>query len=122
VSGETDAGGGRSLSTLDQEQLRTLVLNTKNQVLAVRTISSGTVNQSQVRPAEVFRPAIQANATAIIVVHNHPSGDPTPSREDVAITRDLVAAGKLLDVEVLDHLVIGLGCFVSLKDPGLGFR
>jgi DNA repair protein RadC len=109
------------MSLLDQEQLRVLVLNTKNQVLAMPTISSGTVNQSQVRPAEVFRPAIRMNATSIIVVHNHPSGDPTPSREDVSITRDLVAAGKLLDLEVLDHIVIGLGRFISMKDRGLGF-
>ncbi len=109
------------MQLLDQEQLRVLVLNTKNQVLAIPTISSGTVNQSQVRPAEVFRPAVRANAPSIIVVHNHPSGDPTPSREDVSVTRDLVAAGKLLDVELLDHIVIGHGRFVSLKDRGLGF-
>jgi len=109
------------MALLDQEQLRVLVLNTKNQVLAIRTISSGTVNQSQVRPAEVFRPAIRANATSIIVVHNHPSGDPTPSREDVAITRELVAAGRMLDLEVLDHIVIGQGAFASLKDRGQGF-
>ncbi len=109
------------MQLLDQEQLRVLVLNTKNQVLAISTISSGTVNQSQVRPAEVFRPAIRANAPSIIVVHNHPSGDPAPSKEDVSVTRELVSAGRLLDVEVLDHIVIGLGRFVSLKDRGLGF-
>jgi len=109
------------MALLDQEQLRVLVLNTKNQVLAIPTISSGTVNQSQVRPAEVFRPAIRANAPSIIIVHNHPSGDPTPSKEDVSVTRDLVSAGRLLDVDVLDHIVIGMGRFVSLKDRGLGF-
>jgi len=109
------------MSLLDQEQLRVLVLNTKNQVLSTVTVSSGTVNQSQVRAAEVFRPAVRMNATSIIVVHNHPSGDPTPSSEDVAITKDLIAAGKLLDIEVLDHVVIGVGRFVSLKDRGLGF-
>lgn len=109
------------MALLEQEQLRVLVLNTKNQVLATVTVSSGTVNQSQVRAAEVFRPAIQRNATSIIVVHNHPSGDPTPSREDVSITKDLVAAGRLLEVEVLDHIVVGVGRFVSLKDRGLGF-
>ena len=98
-----------------------LVLNTKNQVLSTVTVSSGTVNQSQVRAAEVFRPAVRMNATSIIVVHNHPSGDPTPSSEDVAITKDLIAAGKLLDIEVLDHVVIGVGRFVSLKDRRLGF-
>ncbi|HZU75305.1 MAG TPA: DNA repair protein RadC [Dehalococcoidia bacterium] len=109
------------MALLEQEQLRVLVLNTKNQVLAVPTVSMGTVNQSQVRPAEVFRPAVRLNAPSIIVVHNHPSGDPTPSRDDVAITRELVSAGRLLDVEVLDHVVIGLGRFVSLKDLGHGF-
>jgi DNA repair protein RadC len=109
------------MALLDQEQLRILVLNTKNQVIAAPTISSGTVNQSQVRPAEVFRPAIRANATAIIVVHNHPSGDPTPSRDDVRVTADLVEAGRLLDIEVLDHIVIGQGRHASLKERGEGF-
>src|SRR5579883_2029653 len=109
------------MALLDQEQLRVLVLNTKNQVLSVLTVSSGTVNQSQVRPAEVFRPAIRANATAIIVVHNHPSGDPTPSRDDVRLTSDLVEAGRLLDVELLDHIVIGQGRHASLRERGEGF-
>ena len=82
----------------------------------------GTVNSSVVRPAEVLRPAMRENAPSIIVVHNHPSGDPTPSPEDVAVTRDLVSAGKLMDIELLDHLVIGLGGrFVSLKESKLGF-
>jgi DNA repair protein RadC len=74
-----------------------------------------------VRPAEVFRPAIRANATAIIVVHNHPSGDPTPSRDDVRVTADRVEAGRLLDIEVLDHIVIGQGRHASLKERGEGF-
>lgn len=109
------------MALLDQEQLRVLVLNTKNQVLSVLTVSSGTVNQSQVRPAEVFRPAIRANATAIIVVHNHPSGDPTPSRDDIRVTADLVEAGRLLDVELLDHIIIGQGRHSSLRERGEGF-
>lgn len=109
------------MALLDQEQLRIVVLNTRNQVLAMPTISSGTVNQSQVRPAEVFRPAVRMNATAIIVVHNHPSGDPAPSHDDVRVTGELVAAGKLLDIEVLDHIVIGQGRFVSLRERGQGF-
>jgi DNA repair protein RadC len=109
------------MALLDQEQLRVLVLNTRNQVIAVPTISSGTVNQSQVRPAEVFRPAIRANATAIIVVHNHPSGDPAPSRDDIRVTAELVEAGRLLDIEVLDHIVIGHGRYVSLRQRGEGF-
>ena len=105
-----------------QEHLVVLLLNTRNMVVARRTIYIGTVNSSAVRPAEVLRPAVRENAPSIIVVHNHPSGDPTPSAEDVAVTRDLVAAGKLMDIELLDHLIIGQGGrFTSLKEKGLGF-
>jgi DNA repair protein RadC len=74
-----------------------------------------------VRVGELFKPAVRSNAAGIIVIHNHPSGDPTPSPDDIALTRAIVQAGKLLDVEVLDHLVIGRGRFVSLKERGLGF-
>ena len=110
------------MALLAQENLVVLLLNTRNQVVARRTIYIGTVNSSAVRPAEVLRPAIRENAPSIIVAHNHPSGDPTPSPEDVAVTRDLVAAGKLMDIELLDHLVIGQGGeFVSLKERRLGF-
>jgi DNA repair protein RadC len=110
------------MSLLPQEHLVVLLLNTRNQVVAKRQIYMGTVNSSVVRPAEVLRPAIRENAPSIIVIHNHPSGDPTPSPEDVAVTRDLVTAGKLMDIELLDHLVIGLGGrFVSLKESKLGF-
>lgn len=110
------------MELLGQEHLVVLLLNTRNQVVAKRTIYIGTVNSSAVRPAEVLRPAVRQNAPSIIMVHNHPSGDPTPSPEDVAITRDLVAAGKLMDIELLDHLVIGQGGrFTSLKEKGLGF-
>ena len=106
-----------------QENLVVLLLNTRNQVVARRTIYIGTVNSSAVRPAEVLRPAIRENAPSIIVVHNHPSGDPTPSPEDVVVTRDLAAAGKLMDIELLDHLVIGHGGrFASLKEKRLGFE
>ena len=110
------------MALLPQENLVALLLNTRNQVVGKRTIYIGTVNSSAVRPAEVLRPAIRENAPSIIVVHNHPSGDPTPSPEDIAITRDLAAAGKLMDIELLDHLIIGHGGrFVSLKQKGLGF-
>ena len=110
------------MELLAQENLVVLLLNTRNQVVARRTIYIGTVNSSAVRPAEVLRPAIRENAPSIIVVHNHPSGDPTPSPEDIAITRDLAAAGKLMDIELLDHLIIGHGGrFVSLKQKELGF-
>ena len=110
------------MSILPQEHLVVLLLNTRNQVVGKREIYIGTVNSSAVRPAEVLRPAIRENAPSIIVIHNHPSGDPTPSPEDLAVTRDLVAAGKLMDIELLDHLVIGQGGrFVSLKERQLGF-
>ena len=110
---------GPEMSALAQEQLRVLLLNTRNQVVGQRTVYQGTVNSSAVRPAEVLRAAVIENAPSIIVSHNHPSGDPTPSPEDVSITRDLAAAGKLLDIELLDHIVIGNGRFVSLKEKGL---
>lgn len=110
---------GPEMSALGQEQLRVLLLNTRNGVMAQRLIYQGTVNSSAVRPAEVLRPAVLESAPNIIISHNHPSGDPTPSPEDVAVTRDLVAAGKLLDIEVMDHVVIGAGRFVSLKEKGL---
>ena len=110
---------GPEMSGLAQEQLRVLLLNTRNGVMAQRLIYQGTVNSSAVRPAEVLRPAVVEAAPSIIVSHNHPSGDPTPSPEDVAVTRDLVAAGKLLDIEVMDHIVIGAARFVSLKEKGL---
>ena len=111
------------MAALEQEHLKALLLNTRNEVLSVHDIYVGNVNSSVVRPAEVIRPAVRDNAPAIIVVHNHPSGDPTPSKEDVGITRDLVEAGKLMGVEVVDHVVIGSGGrYVSLNDRGLGFR
>ena len=110
------------MELLAQENLVVLLLNTRNQVVARRTIYIGTVNSSAVRPAEVLRPAVRENAPSIIVVHNHPSGDPTPSPEDAAVTKDLVAAGKLMDIELLDHLVIGHGGqFASLKEKRMGF-
>jgi DNA repair protein RadC len=109
------------MGALEQEELRVILLNTRNQVLKIGIIYRGSLNSSQVRVGEIFKAAIRINAAALIVVHNHPSGDPTPSPDDVAITRAIVEAGKLLDVQVLDHLVIGQGRFVSLKERGLGF-
>jgi DNA repair protein RadC len=112
---------GIEMAALEQEQLRVVLLDTKHRVLAIRTVYQGSVNQAQVRVAEVFREAIRHNSVAVVAVHNHPSGDPTPSPEDVLVTREIVAAGLLLDIEVLDHLVIGHGRFVSLREQGLGF-
>jgi DNA repair protein RadC len=98
-----------------------VLLNTKNFVVGTPTVYVGSLNASMVRVSEVFRDAVKENCAAIIVAHNHPSGDPTPSPEDVLVTRDLVAAGKLLDIEVLDHLVIGHNRYISLKQQKLGF-
>lgn len=106
---------------LEQEHLRLILLDTRNRVLQIPTIYVGSLNTSVVRIGELFRAALKANAAAMIVAHNHPSGDPSPSPEDIQITRKLVEAGKLMDVEVLDHIVIGQQRFVSLKERGLGF-
>jgi DNA repair protein RadC len=110
------------MSLLEQEELRVVLLNTKNHVVDVRCVYRGSVNTSQIRTAEVFRDAIKENCPAIIVAHNHPSGDPTPSPEDIRVTRDLVSAGRLLDIEVLDHLVVGHQRYVSLRQKKLGFE
>ena len=110
---------GPEMAPLAQEQLRVLLLNTRNQVLGQRVVYQGNVNSSIVRPAEVFRPAVIEAVPSIIISHNHPSGDPTPSPEDAAITRDIAEAGKLLGIELLDHVVIGGERFVSLKERGL---
>lgn len=109
------------MSALEQEHLRVLLLDTRNHMLDVVEVYKGSVNSSQVRVGEVFKAALRRGASAVIVAHNHPSGDPTPSPDDVAVTRAFVQAGKLLDLEVLDHLVIGQGRWVSLKERGLGF-
>jgi DNA repair protein RadC len=106
---------------LEQEHLRLVLLDTRNRVLETPTIYVGSLNTSVVRVGELFRAALKANAAAMIVAHNHPSGDPAPSPEDIRVTRQLVDAGKLMDIEVLDHIVIGHQRFVSLKERGLGF-
>ncbi|MGQ9598586.1 MAG: RadC family protein [Anaerolineae bacterium] len=109
------------MSLLEQEHLRVILLDTKNRVLATPTIYIGSLNTSLIRVGELFREAIRANCAALIVLHNHPSGDPTPSPEDIAITKQIVEAGKLVDIQVLDHVIIGRQRFVSLKERGLGF-
>ena len=109
------------MSGLSQEHLWVLNLDTRNKVLNIDKVYVGSVNSSMVRVGELFRGAIQRNATSIILAHNHPSGDPSPSPEDIALTRAVVQAGKLLDIQVLDHLVIGVAQWVSLKEKGLGF-
>jgi len=109
------------MSLLEQEHLRVLLLDTRNRLLDIVEVYCGSVNSSQVRVAEIFRPAIQRNAPAIVVIHCHPSGDPTPSPDDVIVTKAIAQAGKLLDISLVDHLVIGGSRYVSLKERGLGF-
>jgi DNA repair protein RadC len=109
------------MSLLEQEHLRVLLLDTKHHVLDSPTVYVGNVNTSVVRVAELFREAVKLNCVAIIVAHNHPSGDPTPSPDDIRVTEQMVQAGKMLDIEVLDHLIIGHQRYVSLKERGLGF-
>lgn len=109
------------ISNLSHEELWIVLLNRKNRVIQLVQLYKGSVNSSQVRVGEVFRQAIIEQASSIILAHNHPSGDPTPSPDDVAVTRTIVQAGKLLDIEVLDHIVVSLDGHVSLKTRGLGF-
>lgn len=112
------------MSLLEQEYLKVFLLDTRNRLIEIIELYHGSVNCAQVRVAEVFKPAIQRMARALILAHNHPSGDPTPSPDDVALTRAIVQAGRLLDIEVLDHLIIGRTTpsgFLSLKERGLGF-
>ena len=108
------------LRDLEQEELHIVLLDTRNRVLDICAVYRGSLNTSMVRIAEIFRPAIEAPAAAIVVAHNHPSSDPSPSPEDVNVTRQIVQAGKLLDIDCLDHLIIG-HTYVSLKERGLGF-
>lgn len=109
------------MENLEQEQMRVLNLNQKNRIISARMIYQGSLHTTVVRVGEVFRSAVIDNAASIIVAHNHPSGAPDPSPEDVALSRELVKAGQILDISVLDHIVIGRGKFVSLKERGLGF-
>lgn len=107
------------LRYLQKEHFVCLFLNTKNHVIAQETLSIGSLNASIVHPREVFRAAIERGSASIICIHNHPSGDPTPSPEDVDMTHRLVEAGHVIGIEVLDHLIIGDQKFVSLKEQGL---
>jgi DNA repair protein RadC len=109
------------MMNLEQEHLRLILLDTRNQVLATPTVYIGSLNTSVVRIGELFKQALIYNAAALIAAHNHPSHDPSPSLEDINVTRQLVRAGKLLDLEVLDHIIIGRNRWVSLKERGLGF-
>lgn len=110
-----------SMQGLVQENLWVILLDTRNRKIDIEKIYKGSLNSSMVRVGELFKGALQKNAASIILAHNHPSGDPTPSPEDAALTRAVINAGKLLDVDVLDHLVIGSNCYVSMKEKGIGF-
>jgi DNA repair protein RadC len=109
------------MGRLEREELRVVVLNTRNAVLRVATAYVGNVSTSVVRVGELFRDAVRLNATGVIFVHNHPSGDPTPSPDDLHLTAEALAAGRLLDIDLLDHLVIGHDAFISLRDRGVAF-
>lgn len=112
---------GYEMGALEQEQLRVVLLDTRNRIIRAPMVYQGSVNEASVRIAELFREAVRVNAVSVILVHNHPSGDPTPSSADVSLTVEVVAAGKMLDIAVVDHLIIGQGKHVSLKRLGLGF-
>jgi DNA repair protein RadC len=109
------------MAFLDQEHLRVLLLDTKNCVKKITTVYIGSLNMALVRVGEIFRDALKENANCIVLAHNHPSGDPTPSADDARMTKQVVQAGRLLDIEVLDHVIIGRNKFVSMKELGLGF-
>jgi DNA repair protein RadC len=109
------------MGRLEREELRVVLLNTKNVVLRVATVYQGNVASSLVRVGELYRDAVRLNASALILVHNHPSGDPTPSPDDLHLTAEALAAGRLLDIQLLDHLVVGHDAWVSLRDRGVAF-
>ncbi len=109
------------MGRLEREELRVVILDTKNHVLRVQTVYQGNVSSSLVRVGELFRDAVRLNAASVILVHNHPSGDPTPSPDDLHLTAEALAAGRLLDIGLLDHLVIGHDAYVSLRDRGIAF-
>jgi DNA repair protein RadC len=109
------------MGRLEREELRVVILDTKNHVLRVQTVYQGNVSSSLVRVGELYRDAVRLNAASVILVHNHPSGDPTPSPDDLHLTAEALAAGRLLDIGLLDHLVIGHDAYVSLRDRGVAF-
>ena len=110
-----------SMHTLDREHFRAILLNTRHEVLGVADVSIGGLASAPVHPREVFKEAIRHSAAGVIVVHNHPSGHPEPSRDDILITEQLRAAGRLMGIEVLDHIIIGERAFVSLREQRQGF-
>jgi DNA repair protein RadC len=109
------------MGSLEREELRVALLTTKNRVTAVHTVYQGNVSASLVRVGELFREAVRATSAGVILIHNHPSGDPTPSPDDLHLTAEAIAAGRLLDIDVLDHIVIARDGWTSLRDRGVSF-
>jgi DNA repair protein RadC len=109
------------MARLEREELRVLALNAKNVVQRVTVAYAGNVSASLVRVGELFRDAVRLDASSVVLVHNHPSGDPTPSPDDLHLTAEAIAAGRLLDIDVLDHVIIGHGAWTSLRDRGVAF-
>ena len=109
------------MGALEREQLRVVLLTAKNSVMKVVTVYQGNVSTSVVRVGELFRDAVRESASGIVLAHNHPSGDPTPSPDDLHLTAEALAAGRLLDINVLDHLIVGRDTYVSLRDRGVAF-
>lgn len=109
------------LEDLESEALIVVCMNARNSVIGTEVVYKGNVSASLVRVGEIFRTAIRTNAAGIVIAHNHPSGDPTPSPDDLHLTAECIAAGRLLDIDVLDHIVIGEDSFVSLRDRGIAF-
>ena len=121
ITSPTDAYemGRNFMDGADREELVVCCLDTKNQPLAINVVSIGSLNSSVIHPREVFKAAILSNSASIILYHNHPSGDPTPSTEDYAATQRIVECGKLMGIELLDHVIIGDGSFYSMKEKGI---
>jgi len=103
----------------DREHFKAVFLNTKHHIITIETVSVGSLNSSLVHPRELFKNSIKRSAAALILAHNHPSGDPTPSHEDISITRRLVEAGNIIGIQVLDHIIVGENSFISLKEQGI---
>jgi len=104
---------------LDREHFRAVYLDRKNQIISIETISIGGLASSIVHPREVFKPAVKKSAAGIILVHNHPSGDPSPSQEDIEVTRRLVEAGRIIGIEIVDHIIIGDRDYLSMRGRGI---
>lgn len=104
---------------MDKEHFSVIMVDTKNKMIGINLVSMGTVNQTITHPREVFRPAVMASANSVFLCHNHPSGDPTPSREDINTTKRLKEAGKILGIEILDHIILGDNRHVSLLEKSL---